>query len=104
MSNYCLILLTCESIEQAKKIAQDLLEKKWIACASFLNVESMFHWKEKIQVEKEVQMILKTKKEAFEKVKSCILEKSSYETPEIIQIDIENGYSPYLSWIDSIVK
>lgn len=104
MSEYCLILSTCENTEKAKQIIQYLLKKKWIACANFFHVESMFHWKEKVQNTPEVQMILKTTTQSFEKVKTAILEQGSYEVPEIIQIEIEKGYLPYLSWIDETVK
>ena len=43
---------------------------------------------------------MKTKKELYKEVERTILENHSYEVPEIITYNIEDGYSKYLNWID----
>lgn len=48
-------------------------------------------------------MIIKTKSEAFVKLKSRILALHTYKLPEIVSFKIDKGYTPYLAWIDQEV-
>lgn len=100
---YSVIIFTASSIKEARSIVQELLKEKLIACGNILSsVESHFVWKEKYCIEKEIKVVLKTKKELFKKVENVILKLHSYEVPEIIMLPIEKGYEKYLRWIDEV--
>ncbi|HSX25735.1 MAG TPA: divalent-cation tolerance protein CutA [Chlamydiales bacterium] len=87
------IFWTCRNREEAKKIIFGLLDKHLIACASiFPEIESIYRWEGKIEEGKEVKVIL-------EPICSYILEKGSYEIPEILQVDVLKGNPRYLSWV-----
>ena len=45
-------------------------------------------------------VLIKTKRSLFQKVQESILANHSYETPEIILLPIEDGYTGYLDWIN----
>ena len=49
-------------------------------------------------------MLIKTKKDLFEKVNNKIQEIHPYEVPEVISLDITEGSKSYLDWIVSNVK
>jgi periplasmic divalent cation tolerance protein len=49
-------------------------------------------------------MMIKTRSERFPRVKGRILALHSYQLPEIVALKIENGYKPYLEWIDNNVR
>jgi len=52
------------------------------------------------QVEsQEVKVILKTPLMHYHAIQSYILNHCSYEVPEIVQVDINQGNPSYLSWI-----
>ena len=69
-----------------------------------LPIESVYLWQGKICDEKETVLLIKTKTDLFDKIKSVIKENHSYEVPEIIQIPITNGLPEYLKWIDECTK
>jgi periplasmic divalent cation tolerance protein len=94
------IFWTCAHREEARKVIDELLEKRLIACASILpEVESFFRWKGKIERTLETKAILKSRPEHFEKIRSVILEKGSYEVPEIAALNAETVNPSYLQWV-----
>ena len=99
-----LIFTTVSGEYEAVKISEALIGERLIACANFFPMKSRYWWKEKLEQASEVLMILKTLQEKYEAVEKRIRELHSYETPEIIAVEIESGYAPYLHWIEKTVK
>ncbi len=100
-----LVYMTAGSPEEAKKIGKALLEAKLVACVNIIdNMNSMYVWKGEVKDEKESVIIAKTAEnmlpELMEKVKSV----HSYEIPCIVAVPIEDGYPPFLRWVEREVK
>lgn len=94
------IFWTCKDREEAKRIASALLENRWIACASILSaVESIYRWQGKIEEGRESKVILKTRKEHFERICAFIQKEGSYEVPEIAELKAERSNPLYLQWL-----
>ena len=98
------IFTTLNKKEIAVKIGKELLKQRIIACYNLLPTESAYRWKGKIVDENEVLMILKTRKENFEKVEKYLKVHSSYETPEVVAIKATKVSTSYLDWITSETK
>ena len=94
-----IIQTTTSSKEEAKNIAEILIKYKLAACIQLKDIESLYNWDGKLCCERETLLSIKTKKELFSKVKSKILELHSYDTPEIIELDISNISEDYLKFI-----
>ena len=104
MTDYVVVLVTASSEEEAHTLARDLLEKRLIACANLVPVQSLFLWEGDLSEEDEVLMIIKTTHSTFrEKLIEAIKEKHSYDVPEIIGMPIVLGSADYLKWISSCV-
>ena len=48
-------------------------------------------------------MLIKTRSEAFARIRRRILTLHSYELPEIVSLKIDDGLKPYLAWLDGEV-
>ncbi|MFY9106785.1 divalent-cation tolerance protein CutA [Aliarcobacter cryaerophilus] len=94
-----IVQTTTSNEEEAKKIAKILIQDKLAACVQLKDIESLYNWDGKLCCERETLLSIKTKKELFSKVKSKILELHSYDTPEIIELDISNISEDYLKYI-----
>lgn len=94
-----IVQTTTSNEEEAKKIAKILIQDKLAACVQLKYIESLYNWDGKLCCERETLLSIKTKKELFSKVKSKILELHSYDTPEIIELDISNISEDYLKFI-----
>ena len=105
MTDKIVVLVTCESLKQARKIGRALVEAELIACANLLDapVESIYRWKGRVRSAREWLMILKTTRARFAAVRLEIRRLHRYEMPEIIALPIERGSRDYLRWVSQSV-
>jgi periplasmic divalent cation tolerance protein len=105
MTNKRLVLTTASSHEEARKIANALVERRLAACVNILpQIDSIYRWKEKVEEAQEFQLLIKTTESAMESLRDTIQELHSYEVPECIVLPIESGSEKYLNWIDESVR
>jgi periplasmic divalent cation tolerance protein len=71
-----------------------------IACANFLQIESSYWWKGKIEDSREVVSIVKTKKGNWGKLKSEIEKIHPYEIPCMMKFEVEAN-KDYEEWVKS---
>ena len=100
----CIVQTTCKDIEEAKKIAKIVIEKKLAACVQISEIESLYMWNNELCDDKEKLLVIKTKKKNFKKIQREIKENHSYDLPEIISIDIENVSKEYKKYIGDNTK
>ena len=95
------IFCTVPNKDEAKKISEALLKEKLAVCVSTVDkVSSMFLWNEELCKENELLLIIKTKKELFDKIEAVIKAFHSYNVPEIIDLPVILGSQDYLGWIE----
>jgi|SRR3989344_988981 len=100
MARYIQVLTTTATKEDAEKIADHLLEKRFAACVQIIGpINSKYWWKGRRETSKEFLCLIKTKKELYPKVEKAIKKMHPYENPEIIAIHIERGSKDYFDWI-----
>jgi periplasmic divalent cation tolerance protein len=97
-----IVLTSVGSEDMALDIAQELVEKRAAACVNMIpRLRSIFRWKGKVCDDRESFLIIKTRKDNFEKVKEIITGIIDYECPEILALTIAEGAPKFLRWIDS---
>jgi periplasmic divalent cation tolerance protein len=97
------IIWACANLEEAQKIARSLIEKRLIACASFIpEVTSIYRWEGEIAESKEVKVLLKTQEEFFNEIRDYILKSGSYQVPEISAIKVDLVNPAYLQWLNEV--
>ena len=105
MTDKRLVLTTCGSAEEARRIAKELVERRLAACVNIVpEVESVYRWKGEIESATEWLLIIKTTDVAFERLRYALSKLHSYEVPECIEIAIEDGSVAYLEWIGESVE
>jgi len=105
MTDKRVVLTTCGSLEEARSIAQTLVERQLAACVNVIpQVESIYRWKGEVETATECMLIIKTTAEAFSRLRDVLIELHSYEVPECIELAISEGSEAYLDWIASSVR
>ncbi|HLW54438.1 MAG TPA: divalent-cation tolerance protein CutA [Candidatus Angelobacter sp.] len=105
MTNARIVLTTAGSAEEARKLAQALVERRLAACVNIVpNIESVFRWQGQVESASEWLLIIKTQAEIFERVRTAISELHSYELPECILLTVSDGENKYLDWIAGSVE
>lgn len=103
MSEFCIITVTYPSEDEARRIADILLDEKLAACIQMYNIKSSYIWEGKITNDTEVIIHIKTKSSLYSKIEKLIKQKHCYKVPEILKIPVINGLKVYLDWIEETV-
>jgi periplasmic divalent cation tolerance protein len=106
MTGKIVVLVTCGSAREAKRIARALVGRRRAACANILRVpiESVYRWKGKIESAREFLLVVKTSRKRFPALQREVQRLHSYEVPEIIALPIASGERRYLAWISESVR
>ena|ERR1700727_1988906 len=105
MTDKRIVLSTAGSEEEARKIAQHLVDRRLAACVNIVpQIESIYRWDGQVESSREWLLLIKTTAERFAAVRAAIQELHSYDLPECIALAIEDGSSGYLQWLENSVR
>jgi len=104
MTDKIIVFVTCESTEQAERIAQVLVTDKLAACVNVVpGVKSCYVWEGKLTWSNEVLLLVKTTRGRFDQLQDRVKAMHSYSVPEIVGVTIEDAFDKYIEWIDRSV-
>ena len=74
MTDKIVVLVTCGSAREARRIGRALVEQRLVACANVIQVpvQSIYRWKGKIESARECLVVLKTSRKCFTAVQRTI--------------------------------
>lgn len=106
MTGKIVVLVTCGSLEEGKRIGRALVERRLAACVNVLQapIESIYRWKGKVDTAKEFLLLIKTSSARYAALEEAIRGLHSYDIPEMIALPIEKGSRDYLAWLTDSVK
>ncbi len=96
---FAIVITTAGSREEADSLSKELLHRKLAACIQVGEINSYYTWQDKTCIDKEFQLLIKSKTADFKEIEKLIRSRHSYDVPEIIQIPITHGSREYLDWI-----
>jgi Uncharacterized protein involved in tolerance to divalent cations len=97
------VYITAPNEEEGAKIARVLVEERLAGCVNIVpEIRSIYSWQGKIEDEKEVLLIVKTRLKLFTVLKSKVLKMHSYSVPEIIALPIVDGSEEYIKWLKEV--
>lgn len=100
MPDALFVLTTVADRAAATALANALLERRLAACVNIgAPVDSLYHWRGRIETGREVPLTIKTRAALYDKVEAAIRELHGYELPEIVAVPVTHGYSPYIGWL-----
>ena len=105
MTDKRIVLTTCGSLEEARKIAHAFIEQRLAACVNIVpQIESVYRWQGKVETATEWLLVIKTTAGMFGRLRDALHELHSYEIPECIAVGIEDGSAAYLEWLGESVR
>jgi periplasmic divalent cation tolerance protein len=95
-----LALSTFPDGEIARRISNQLVTERFAACANiFPSVESIYHWKGKIESGNETLVLFKVSEDRESAFQDKLRSIHPYDVPEIIFVPVAGGLSEYLQWV-----
>jgi periplasmic divalent cation tolerance protein len=98
--DFRLLYITAAKIEEARRIAQSLVETRLAACANIVpGLESIYQWQGQVVQDREVLLLVKTRAELVDAVIARVKELHSYTCPCVVALPILAGNPAYLEWL-----
>jgi periplasmic divalent cation tolerance protein len=106
LTDKLVVLVTCSSASEARRIARAVVNSHLAACVNILPgaVVSVYRWKGKVESARERLMLIKTSRKRLAKLRTAIERLHSYDIPEFIALQIDAGSKKYLEWIDECLE
>jgi periplasmic divalent cation tolerance protein len=105
VSDHCLVLSTVASLEDGERVARALVDRRVAACVNVLpGLTSFYRWEGEVQRDEERLLVIKTRTDRFEELRSALVALHPYEVPEVVALPITAGHAPYLAWLDESVS
>ena len=102
---YIIVLVTTASKHEAEEIVQHLLGDKLIACGNIVGpVTSFFRWSGSVERAEEFLVLMKTRRDLFQRLSEVVKTLHSYEVPEILAVPVVEGPRDYLEWLASCLS
>jgi periplasmic divalent cation tolerance protein len=105
-TKFRVVLVTCATLEEARKIAREVVQKRLAACVNVVThaVESFYTWEGKLENGSEYLLMMKTSEERLEELQKEVSRLHSYDTPEFVVVPIVAGSEAYLKWLEESVN
>ena len=95
---FSIIYITHPDKLTAQRIANELINKRLVACANIFPIDSSYWWKGEIHNEGEYVSIVKTRNELVKEVEQQVLKIHPYEVPCIMSMKVDANKA-YELWI-----
>lgn len=100
MSEHIVVLMTAPDEAVAARIAHAVVEESLAACVNIVPaIRSVYRWQGKVEDEREVLMIAKSRRALLEPLCERVKALHPYSVPEVIALPIAAGSADYLAWI-----
>ncbi len=94
------VLATAGSESEGVRIARGLVEARVAACVNLVpSVRSVYRWKDAIEEDDEVLLVIKSSLPRFEELRSAVRELHSYDTPEVVALPMAAIDEDYGAWL-----
>jgi periplasmic divalent cation tolerance protein len=101
MNQFIVVYVTVGSSDDGDRLAHVLVEERLAACVNRIRpVHSIYRWQGQVEQSEEELLIIKTKRDLFDRLKQRVQALHSYSVPEIIALPILEGSESYLKWLE----
>lgn len=99
MASLIAVVTTVATMDDARRMARALVERKLVACAQIEPVESFYEWDGQVNGEPEQRLLLKTTEDRYAEVEAAIREMHGYALPAIYALPVVQAFGPYADWV-----
>lgn len=100
-----IVFVTTNHYENATMIAKNIISEQIAACCTIIpNATSYFLWNDKMNIQNEYILIIKTLENQIDELESRVKELHEYDVPEFIVVSSDSVNSEYFDWINKVLN
>lgn len=104
MTEALIVFTAFANEEDAARVMRTLIEERLIACANLLpGARSLYRWKGELADQREVVVLMKSRKQDWPALMSRLHDLHPYEIPECVAVRIAAGAPRYMAWLEEML-
>lgn len=104
MSDHAIVLTTIDSEAGADRLIAAVLDARLAACVQTHPITSHYVWEGARRRDAEIALQMKIKRADWDDVAAAIRAAHSYETPEIVLLELGEVDQRYAAWIGDVTR
>jgi periplasmic divalent cation tolerance protein len=97
-----IVLTTFPADRDPVPLATALVDEHLAACVNVLpSMRSIYRWEGKVEEASEHQLVIKTRADRVDAVKTRLASLHPYDVPEMLVLPIIDGAASYLAWLQA---
>ena len=105
MTDLLLVSTSFAEEADAARVARVLIDERLIACANIVPAaRSLYRWEGAVRDEREVLVLMKTRKQDWPALLSRLHELHPYDTPECLAVRVAAGAPKYVAWLEAALE
>lgn len=92
------VYITAGDMENASKIARELVARRLAACVNMFPIFSTYRWNEQIEEQNEIALLVKTDSSRLDEIIEIVRFLHKYDLPAIEFWEVK-GEQEYLDWV-----
>ena len=97
--------ITTDTVDSARRIVSQLLEKKLIACGNIVEgAESHYWWNGQLEKSNETIIYIKTARNLVEKIETEVTQIHPYDCPCIVFAPLVHMNADYADWLRVVLR
>ena len=98
---YLQVVTTLDDEGKARAMAREVVKARLVACAQVLGpITSVYWWQGALEEAGEYMVVMKTKREYYQRLEEFIKGRHPYTVPEILAFPVVEGNRDYLEWLE----
>jgi periplasmic divalent cation tolerance protein len=94
------VLCTVPDPDAGRRLGRQMVEQRLAACANLLpGLTSLYWWENEVQEDAETLLLLKTRPDRFEALRTALAAAHPYDVPEIVALPSRACHEPYADWV-----
>lgn len=93
------VYTTVDTLERARAMARELVDRKLAACAQITEIESFYRWDGDVRNDREFRLMLKTTQDHYACVAAAVKALHPYDLPAIFSVEIADASDAYRAWV-----
>jgi UDP-3-O-[3-hydroxymyristoyl] glucosamine N-acyltransferase len=96
-----IVYVTVPTEQVGKDIGEKLVRERLAACVNIVpGLQSIYKWEERLEVDKELLLVIKSRKELFQLVQWSVEEAHPYDSPEVVSFSLDTISDRYRQWLE----
>lgn len=104
VSGVSILVTTIDKQERARALARAAIAQRLAACVQIIPITSHYAWKGEYCEEAEFRLEMKCRTGDFDTLADLIRRLHSYDTPEILRIDVAEVDPAYAAWLEDVTR